>query len=335
MVEDGRILSNIVSSQIDLHKQWGGVVPSIAKRAHEANIGEVIDQALSTINYPLSTIDAITVTQGPGLAIALGVGIAHAKKLAIELNKPIIAVNHIEGHVLSSLNSQIPNPNFPALALVVSGGHTELIYAEKIGTYKIVAQTNDDALGEALDKAARMLGLGYPGGAELEKAAAQGNPKVYPLPLPMLGRESQNEFSYSGLKSAMWRLVEQLKIDNGQLTVEMVNNLAASFQVTAFKHLTRVLSHTMDNFETHNLLVGGGVAANQTLRNLLSELVNRHGMQAHFPGKGLYGDNAAMIGIAAYYKAQRGEFSDPDSVDRLPRWRIDEPDATITKSVNS
>jgi N6-L-threonylcarbamoyladenine synthase len=325
IVVEGQILSNIVSSQIELHKQWGGVVPSIAKRAHEEKIGAVVNEAIKVIK-DIKEIDAIAVTQGPGLAIALEVGIRYAKELASRLQKPLIAVNHIEGHVLGSFT---PEVRFPALALVVSGGHTELIQAQQIGKYKIVAQTSDDALGEALDKAARMLGLGYPGGAELEKAAKLGNPKTYPLPLPMLGRENQNEFSYSGLKTAMWRQVEKLKDDNGQLTIDQVNNMAASFQETAFKHLTRVLNHSLENFVAKDLLVGGGVAANQTLRENLSVLAKQHGLQAWFPPKGLYGDNAAMIGIAACYKAQRGEYSQLHEVDRLPRWRIDQPSATI------
>lgn len=167
----------------------------------------------------------------------------------------------------------------------------------------------DDALGEALDKAARMLGLGYPGGAELEKKAALGDPKKYPLPLPMAGKEKNLAFSYSGLKTAFYRLVKD----------QNINDLAASFQEMAFKHLLRVTKKVIGKYPTHDLLVGGGVAANSELRKRLSELSEI----VHFPAKGLYGDNAAMIGIAAGFKAGRGEFADPDKVDRLPRWRID------------
>lgn len=312
VVEDGKILSNVISSQIELHKAWGGVVPSIAKRAHEDKISYVVDEAIKVLKN-IEEVDAVAVTRGPGLAIALEVGIRHAKELAKKLNKPLIAVNHIEGHVLSALT---PEVQFPAMALVVSGKHTDLIYVPKIGDYKIIAMTTDDALGEALDKAARMLGMGYPGGAEIGKAAALGNPKKYSLPLPMLGREDQNQFSYSGLKAAFLRLVNQSPND--------INDLAAAFQDTAFRHLTRVLNKSLENFETKDLLVGGGVAASEELRHRLANLADSHGMKAHFPSKGLYGDNAAMIGIAAYYKAQRGKFTSPDSVDRLPRWRIDQ-----------
>ncbi len=330
ITEGTAILSNVVWSQVDLHKEFGGVVPSIAKRAHQEKIDWIINKAMVT------DVDAIAVTVGPGLAIALEVGIAKAKELAIKWNKPLIAVNHIEGHVLSGLT---PEVGFPALALVVSGKHTDLILIKAIGNYEIIARTIDDALGEALDKAARMLGLGYPGGAELEIAARSGNPTAYKLPLPMLGRENRNEFSYSGLKTAFWRLVNQFSVD--QLTSQRISDLAAAFQDRAFAHLTRVLSKTLQKFNTspypppklgggikgggmspiRDLLVGGGVAANAELRERLSKLSER----VHFPAQGLYGDNAAMIGIAAGFKAARGEFvKDINLVDRLPRWRIDQ-----------
>lgn len=313
------VLSNVVWSQVDLHKEFGGVVPSIAKRAHEEKIDFVIDKALTDARCQMLDVSAIAVTVGPGLAIALEVGIRKAKELAVKLNKPLIAVNHIEGHIVGPMadsNSQFSIFNFPCMALVVSGGHTELILVEAIGKYKIIARTIDDALGEALDKAARMLGLGYPGGAELEKAARAGNSQAYKLPLPMLGRENQNEFSYSGLKTAFYRLVNP----PGKKSIP---DLAACFQDRAFTHLTRVTQKTLQHLGSNiqDLLVGGGVAANSELRKRLSGLCER----VLFPAKGLYGDNAAMIGIAAGFKAARGEFiKDINLVDRLPRWRIDQ-----------
>jgi len=329
VVEGTTILSNVVHSQIDLHKEFGGVVPSIARRAHEERINLIIDKAIQDSRFMIQDIDAVAVTAGPGLAIALEVGIRHAKELAKKLDKPLIAVNHIEGHVLSVLaeNDQYPisNIQFPALALVVSGGHTELIYVEKIGKYKIVARTMDDALGEALDKAARMLGLGYPGGAELEKRAALGDAKKYSLPLPM-ARSKTLAFSYSGLKTAMFRLIDELRIMNYELSEQQVNDLAAGFQWRAFEHLLRITRATLNAQPTmpKNLLVGGGVAANAKLREDIKKLSDEVGGQVWFPKKGMYGDNAAMIGIAAGFKAQRGEFADPEMIDRLPRWRIDE-----------
>ena len=252
VVEGTKILSNVVYSQIDLHKEFGGVVPSVARRAHEERIGFVVDKALRTgLHLSLADarkrnnpIDAVAVTAGPGLAIALEVGIRHAKDLAKKLDKPLIAVNHIEGHVLSGLT---PEVKFPALALVVSGGHTELIWVEKNGQYKIVARTMDDALGEAMDKAARMLGLGYPGGAELEKRAALGNPKKYPLPLPM-SRSKKLAFSYSGLKTAFFRLVNSAQCS--EISTQTINDLAAAFQKRAFEHLLRVTRATLNSQPT-------------------------------------------------------------------------------------
>ena len=317
IVEGTKIWSNVVWSQIDLHKGFGGVVPSIAKRAHEEKIDWVVNKALVT------DVDAVAVTVGPGLAIALEVGIRKAKELASKWNKPLVAVNHIEGHVLSGLT---PEVKFPAMALVVSGGHTELIYAEKIGQYKIVARTMDDALGESLDKAARMLGLGYPGGAMLEKKAEGGNAKAYPLPLPMKGRETERAFSYSGLKTAMWRIVNQLINSSvNQLSEQQIKDLAAGYQDMAFKHVVRVSKKTLEDFPVKDLLVGGGVAANKELRKRLAEMAEELRFSVWFPAKGLYGDNAAMVGIAAGYKAEKGLYeANIDAVDREPRARIDE-----------
>ena len=196
-----------------------------------------------------------------------------------------------------------------------------LVKINKIGAYEALAQTTDDALGEALDKAARMLGLGYPGGAILEKFARGGDLKTYKLPIPIVGQEKRKIFTYSGLKTAMYRLVEK----EGTLTKEKIKNLAASFQDTAFKHLVRVISYIIKNsdFKTEDFLVGGGVTANVEVRKRLRKLGREFEIRTHFPySKRLYGDNAAMIGIAAYFKAQRGEFTDPDKIDRNPRLTI-------------
>ncbi len=323
VVENTTILSNVIWSQIKLHKQYGGVMPSVAKLAHEEHINEVINKALVDAGSKISDIDAVAVTQGPGLAIALEVGI----KAAQGLNKPIIAVNHIEGHVLSAWNK---NVQFPAMALVVSGRHTDLIWIEKIGEYKILARSQDDALGEALDKAARMLGLGYPGGAIQEKMAKEGSVDHFPLPLPMRGRENQNSFSYSGLKAAFWRLTESLQ----PLDKQKIYDLAASFQKTAFDHLIRVCRQSIlaSPALPNDLLVGGGVIANVDLRKRIRNLCKELNITPHFPAsKKLCGDNAAMIGITAYFKAKSGEFADPNNIDRLPRWQIDEPNVTIRK----
>lgn len=329
VTQDTKILSNIIWSQASDHAKFGGIMPTLAKRMHEERIDWVINKSLAISHQPLDQIDAIAVTVGPGLSIALRVGVEKAKELAIKYNKKLIAVNHLEGHILSSfansksetLNSkQILNSNikYPALGLVVSGGNTQLVLIKKIGEYKILAQTTDDALGEALDKAARMLGLGYPGGAILEKMAKLGDPKIYDLPIPLVGHEDRMEFTYSGLKSAMMRLIEKEK----PLSKEKIYNLAASFQNVAFAHLIRVISFVIHDsrFKIHDLLVGGGVAANVELRKRLRKLGKENGITVHFPTSNkLYGDNAAMIGVAAYFKAERGEFSDPNKIDRDPR----------------
>lgn len=328
-VTDGAsILSNTIWSQATWHAKFGGVMPSLAKRMHEERIDWVIKKALYKARVSLEKgVDVIAVTTGPGLSIALGVGIDRAKKLAAEYNKPIIGVNHIEGHVLSPLAStgtpkKLSNLKFPSLGLVISGGNTILIKIHKIGSYEILAETTDDALGEALDKAARMLGLGYPGGAILEKMAKFGNKDKYKLPVPIAGQEKRMIFTYSGLKTAFSRLVESEQ----PLTKNKIEDLAASFQNTAFAHVERILSFHLSNQppDAYNyLLVGGGVSANTELRKRLRKLARKFSINISFPkSKKLYGDNAAMIGVAAYYKAQRNEYASITTIDRDPGAKI-------------
>ena len=343
VVEGNKILSNIIWSQASLHAKWGGIFPSLAKRLHAERIDWIIKKAVHDSRLTINEIDAIAVTVGPGLAIALEVGIAKAKELALKWYKPLIPVNHLEGHILSPLarsQSMIydlsPVINFPVLGLVISGGHTELVAIEKIGQYKILARTMDDALGEALDKAARMLGLGYPGGAVLEKLAREGNPSAHKLPLPLLGRENQGHLSYSGLKTAFYRLTNEKNFNKQEIC-----DLAASFQNIAFEHLIRVISRTIlfrhpersegsrrdssvfDLRMTKNLLVGGGVAANVELRKRLRKLGSKSGFKVHFPyTKKLCTDNAAMIGLAGQWAFARGEVKrtkeEIESIDRIP-----------------
>jgi N6-L-threonylcarbamoyladenine synthase len=240
----------------------------------------------------------------------------------------LIKVNHIEGHLLSAWNKSV---RFPALGLVVSGGHTEMIKMQDLGKYKILGSTQDDALGEALDKAARMLGLGYPGGAEIEKQAKKGDENKYQFTLPYRGREAEGKFSYSGLKSALFRLVEKIKNDNqGGLTDKQIDDLAASFQKACFDHLIRVMEKSlMESLDgkIESLLVGGGVIFNEELRRRLKTMSKGLGLRVYFPDKELCGDNAGMIGLAGYFKAKRGEVVPVerlDEVDRVPRWRVDE-----------
>lgn len=336
VTEGTKILSNIIWSQASAHAKFGGVMPSLAQRMHEERIDWVVERAINNSQLTINNLSAIAVTVGPGLSIALGVGVNKAKELAKKHNKKLIAVNHLEGHVLSPLarpnNSQltINNLQFPSLGLVVSGGNTILVKINKIGSYETLAQTTDDALGEALDKAARMLGLGYPGGAILEKMAllrsggateGQARCGFYALPIPIIGREERKIFTYSGLKTAFFRLVESKK----PLTKEKIYNLAACFQDVAFTHLIRVCSYIIENckLKTENLLVGGGVSANIELRRRLRRLGKQFNLRVSFPySKKLTGDNAAMIGVAAYFKAQRGEFTRIDKIDRSPGAKI-------------
>jgi N6-L-threonylcarbamoyladenine synthase len=327
ITQDTKILSNVIWSQASAHAEFGGVMPSLAQRMHEERIDWVIDKTLRRAKIEIGNIDVVAVTIGPGLSIALGVGIDRAKKLAIKYNKKLIAVNHLEGHVLSSLaltkNSQltINNLQFPALGLVVSGGNTILVKINEVGLYETLAQTTDDALGEALDKGARMLGLGYPGGATLEKLARGGDLDKYKLPIPLVGQEERKMFSYSGLKTAFSRLVESEK----PLTKNKIFDLADCYQNAAFTHLVRVVSYIIlhSPFTFNHLFVGGGVIANIELRKRLRKLGKNNNIKVYIPySKKLTGDNAAMVGIAAYFKAQRKEFINPDKIDRNPNFKL-------------
>ncbi|MBI3397366.1 tRNA (adenosine(37)-N6)-threonylcarbamoyltransferase complex transferase subunit TsaD [Candidatus Woesebacteria bacterium] len=334
VTDDLVVLSNIVWSQASIHAKWGGIVPNIGRLEHEKRIGLVIKRAINGAHLELSSLDAVAVTVGPGLGIALGVGINEAKKIAQENKLPLIGVNHIEAHLLSSLGKPKSNNKqegaelkFPNFGLVISGGNTLLVQVEKIGNYKVLAQTRDDALGEALDKAGRMLGLGYPAGPVVEKMARKGNSKKYLLPVPVVGREKEHFFSYSGIKTSLFRLIESIKSQNNELTKEDIQDLCASFQDVAFKHLIRVVSYVLSHSASSNssLLVGGGVCQNIEVRKRLRKMCKDLGLKVYFPyTKKLCGDNAAMIGITAFYKFQRKEFIDIDKIDRLPNLKIDQ-----------
>lgn len=322
---DTEIVSNIVWSQSVLHSRFGGVLPSLAQREHLERIDGVVKKALVNSHKSIEKdIDAIAVTIGPGLGIALGVGINKARELAILYKKPLIPVNHIEAHLLSPFVKS-KNIKLPAYGLILSGGTTILCLVRKIGDYEILAKTHDDALGEALDKGARLLGLGYPGGAILEKFAKKGNPNKYKLTLPLLNDRIKNRFSYSGLKTSFVRLFSTIK----NPTKEDIADLAASFQDVAFKHILKVLEYQITNssFEKSpkHLLLGGGVANNVELKKRLRKLAKRHGITLHVPyTKKLNGDNAAMIGVTAYLKINNqklrlSDFYDYQKIDRNPR----------------
>lgn len=332
-ITDGRrVLSNVIYSQILMHAKWGGIYPALAKRAHEEKITPVIEQVikkLGVMSEVLGGIDFIAVTQGPGLAIALEVGIKKAKELALKYNKKIIPVNHLEGHIYSSFvqNSQ-GNPKidfqFPYLAYVVSGGHTEIVLFKDHASYEILGETLDDASGEALDKAAKMLGLGYPGGAIIERLASQvANIDQYKFPRPML-RSEDLSFSFSGLKTSMFYFLK--KITEKEKTTKL-KELCSSYQEAVFDVLEKKLEKAIKLTGINRVVVGGGVSANQYLRLRFRRLLKKHkGYVLSPPYKYLTGDNAAMIGVAAYYKAEKimliEKKEDIETLDRVPRLKL-------------
>lgn len=337
---DTKIVSNYIWSQATLHASFGGVMPSLAQRQHQERIDWVINKAIKQSGLNIEDIEAIAVTIGNGLGIALGVGINKAKELAIKYNKPLIPVSHTESHLLSSFcipNSPLVTRNsqtdvsFPAFGLILSGGTTVLCLIKNIGEYEILAETSDDALGEALDKGARLLGLGYPGGAILEKMAQIGNPKKYKLPLPLQNDKVKNRFSYSGLKTAFVRLFNDIKSP----TKQDIADLSASFQNTAFTHIEKVLEFQIINSSLliHNLLLGGGVANNIELKKRLRKLCKKYNIKLHIPyTKKLNGDNAGMVGVCAYLKNKSlnskelnikyGDLEFINSIDRNPRLKL-------------
>ena len=325
VLENDKILSNIISSQVDLHQEWGGVVPNIAKRAHMERLSPVIDKALKRARIKIEDIDVIGVALGPGLAIALSIGVNKAKELAKKYNKKLVVVNHVEGHILSNL---LKNKNgkperkiiFPALALTASGGHTKLVLIKKIGDYKVIGETLDDAAGEALDKAAKMMGLGYPGGPILERLAKDGDVNFLELPRPLVDKKIL-DYSFSGLKTSFYYKIKDWPKDK---IFKNINDLAATFQNAVFDTLIRKFKLAIDKYEPKTLMASGGVLANLELRKRLRKLAKENNLEILMPfKKELNTDNAAMIGMVAYKKAIREEFvENVDEIDRNPRMKI-------------
>jgi N6-L-threonylcarbamoyladenine synthase len=308
IVKNRHILSNIVASQIDLHKTYGGVVPEVASRQHLEVINPCLEQALQQAQLGWDSIDGIAVTVAPGLVGALLVGLTTAKTLAIFHNKPLLGIHHLEGHIYASYLSE-PTLEPPFLCLLVSGGHTSLIAVRGCGDYTMLGGTRDDAVGEAFDKTARLLGLGYPGGPAIDRAAESGNPHAYSLPEGKVSHPEGGyypyEFSFSGLKTAVSRLVKQLEAE-GNLAV---NDLAASFQETVARSLSdRTVACALDH-HLPTIVVGGGVAANRTLREKLTQKGEAQGLRVHFPPMKLCTDNAAMIACAGVQHYQRDQIS--------------------------
>ena len=303
IVKNRQVLSNIVATQIEIHRIYGGVVPEVASRQHLEGVNLAIEQAMAESGLSWAEIDAIAVTCTPGLIGALLVGLMAAKTLAMIYGKPLLGVHHLEGHIYASYLSE-PTLKPPFLCLLVSGGHTSWIHVRDCGQYDILGQTRDDAAGEAFDKVARLMKLGYPGGPEIDRLAAIGNPKAFPLPegrvsLPE-GGYHRYDASFSGLKTAMMRLIQSLEISCAETGCEMpIADLAASFQYTVAKALTkRSIACALDH-GLSTIVVGGGVAANQGLRSQLTLAATPHHIRVLFPPLKYCTDNAAMIACAA------------------------------------
>ncbi|MBO7600470.1 MAG: tRNA (adenosine(37)-N6)-threonylcarbamoyltransferase complex transferase subunit TsaD [Lachnospiraceae bacterium] len=319
VVRNGRtVLSNVISSQIDLHTIYGGVVPEIASRKHTENINPVVREALSTAGMKLSDVDAIAVTYGPGLVGALLVGVSFAKAVSFASGKPLIGVHHIEGHISANY---IENKDLepPFICLVVSGGHSHLVKVKDYGEYEILGRTRDDAAGEAFDKVARAIGLGYPGGPKIDKVSKEGNPDAIAFPRAKV-EGSVYDFSFSGLKSAVLNYLNQCEM-KGESYVHA--DVAASFQKAVVDVLTEHSMTAIREAGMKKFALAGGVASNSALRASMEEACAKEGIEFYRPSPILCTDNAAMIGAAAYYEYLKGNFSTYD-LNAIPALKLGE-----------
>ena len=314
------VLSNIVSSQVDVHKEFGGVVPELAARSHMEKIDWIVLKAINESGRKVEEIDAVASTAGPGLIVCLSVGLSFGKAFASALNKPFIAVNHLEGHALSpKLNSKL---NYPYLLLLISGGHSQFLSVEGLSNYKRLGTTIDDALGEAFDKTAKLLGVEFPGGPQIEILANKGDPNKYNLPKPIFNKGGCN-LSFAGLKTAILKIAKTIKTEQEKF------DLAASFQKTVEKILYQKTKVAFLEFEKNIksnqkiFVVAGGVAANKKIRSMLIDLCEEKNYQSIFPSIELCGDNAAMIAMVGLEKYKLKNFDDLDHPAK-PRWPLDE-----------
>ena len=300
------ILSNIISTQIPVHQKFGGVVPEIASRKHIINIMPVIDEALKKADVQLTDIDQVAVTYGPGLVGALLVGVSAAKALAFSLDVPLIAVNHLEGHIFANFLST-PELEPPFMALVVSGGHTALVHVKDYNRFSLMGQTRDDAAGEAFDKVARVMGLPYPGGPQIDRLAKEGDPLAIDFPRA-LQQKGNYDFSFSGLKSAVLNYLNTMKLKH-----QPINNadVAASFQRAVIEVLTAKALEALQQTGLRKLVLAGGVAANSALEDRLRQAAAEHDIEFCYPNPVLCTDNAAMIGCRGYYQSLTGDHASP------------------------
>ncbi|MBD1154349.1 tRNA (adenosine(37)-N6)-threonylcarbamoyltransferase complex transferase subunit TsaD [Pelagibacterales bacterium SAG-MED21] len=319
------VLSNIISSQVDVHREFGGVVPELAARSHMEKIDWIVKKAIDDSGRKIEDIDAVASTAGPGLIVCLSIGLSFGKALASALEKPFIAVNHLEGHALSpKLNSEL---NYPYLLLLISGGHSQFLNVQGLGEYKRLGTTIDDALGEAFDKTAKLLGIEFPGGPQIEVLAKKGNPDKYDLPKPIFNKGGCN-LSFAGLKTAILRITKNIKTDQEKF------DLAASFQKTVEQILYKKTKIAFTEFEKQNdlkekiFVVAGGVAANKRIRSMLISLCKEENYQSIFPPIEFCGDNAAMIAMVGLEKFKLKQFDNFDYPAK-PRWPLDEKAAFL------
>ena len=319
------VLSNIVSSQVDVHKKFGGVVPELAARSHIEKIDWIVQKAIDDSGIKIEEIDAIASTAGPGLIVCLSVGLSFGKAFAISLNKPFIAVNHLEGHALSpKLNSEL---DYPYLLLLISGGHSQYLSVKNLGEYTRLGTTIDDAIGEAFDKTAKLLGIEFPGGPQIEVLAKKGDSNRYELPKPIFNKGGCN-LSFAGLKTAILKITKEIKTDKEKF------DLAASFQKTVIEILCKKTKIAFTEFEKQikpkekKFVVAGGVAANKKIRNMLINICEERNYEPIFPPIELCGDNAAMIAMVGLEKFKLKQFDKLDYPAK-PRWPLDEKAAFL------
>ncbi|MBI1912853.1 MAG: tRNA (adenosine(37)-N6)-threonylcarbamoyltransferase complex transferase subunit TsaD [Deltaproteobacteria bacterium] len=318
VVEDGsRVLSSVVSSQDDIHGVYGGIVPELASRRHIESIIPVVDEALLRADVTMDKIDGIAVTQGPGLVGSLLIGLSFAKSVSYVKNIPLTGVNHIEAHPLAAFlkeaGQEKATPEFPAVALIVSGGHTTLIYLEDYTSYKILGQTRDDAAGEAFDKVAKLLGLGYPGGVVIDRLAKDGNPHFIEFTRPYLAKGNL-DFSFSGIKTAVLNEVRK-----NPPAPENLKDFAASFQEAVVDVLVDKAMWAMDATDAKDLITAGGVAGNSRLRGRLKETADKAGIRLFIPPPKFCSDNGAMIAALGYHQLKKGLFAGFD-LNARPTW---------------
>ncbi len=318
VIKDGKfLLSNIVASQVDWHKKYGGVVPEIASRKHLEFINPVVDEALTEAGIDFKDLSGVAVTYGPGLVGGLLVGIAAAKSIAYAHSLPLIAVNHIEGHIYANLISH-PELKPPVICLTVSGGHTDLLYFSEFGDYEILGRSRDDAAGEAFDKVAKVLEIGYPGGPAVEELAREGDETAIDFPRPMIHADNY-DFSFSGLKTAVLNYINQQRQKNNKLNKA---NIAASFQRAAIDVLVKKIIKAVKEKKANDVLLAGGVSANQRFRELLTAKLNDLGVNIYYPELELCTDNAAMVASAGYFKWESTKKEAPYSLNAEPNLKL-------------